>query len=310
MARQQGWSKRRKARTAQQRNRPPLAAHRAFAPLLGIWGALLGGLIVSVLPATLVGMALRGTVIGTWDKPILASLAAALLGGGLFVFAADRHSRARREAEGASLVKAAAPSMHPIDPARDLGTKSLDDPLGAMPFSTPAWRDADLDMPAGKPANAPSAAQMVEPAAAPIELDLSEFAELPGRNAVWVEEASEPVAASPVAPASAPPPALHAVPPPEPGTAALGRLRAIALNELSMAEMVERFAAALHEHRAAPPVRGPATSEFAAREAALADALKALSGLSGGALVRGAAENREDPLHTALSQLQAQRGAA
>ena len=165
-------------------------------------------------------------------------------------------------------------------------------------------------MPAGKPANAPSAAQMVEPAAAPIELDLSEFAELPGRNAVWVEEAPEPVVASPVAPASAPPPALHAVPPPEPGTAALGRLRAIALNELSMAEMVERFAAALHEHRAAPPVRGPATSEFAAREAALADALKALSGLSGGALVRGAAENREDPLHTALSQLQAQRGAA
>lgn len=306
MARQQGRSK--------QRNRPPLAAHRAFAPLLGIWGALLGGLAVFVLPTTLVGMALRGTVIGTWDidpQPILATLAAALLGGGLFAFAADRHSRASRESEGISLVKAAGRSMRPIDPARDLGTKSLDDPLGAMPFSTPAWRDADLTVPARQTAPAPAPEKTAEPAAAPVELDLSEFAQLPGRNAVWVEEAPEPVAAAPVAPQTAAPPVLHAVPPqPEPGTAALARLRAIALDELSMAEMVERFAAALHEHRAAPQVRALATAELAAREAALADALKALSVLSGGAAFRDAAPDHEDPLRAALSQLQAQRGAA
>jgi len=51
------------------RQRPaklPLAAHRAFAPLLGAWGALLGAGVVVVLPEPMVAQMLRGTLIGTW----------------------------------------------------------------------------------------------------------------------------------------------------------------------------------------------------------------------------------------------------
>jgi hypothetical protein len=90
---------------------------------------------------------------------------------------------------------------------------------------------------------------------------------------------------------------------PEPGTAALARLRAVPTSELSMAEMVERFAGALHEHRASPPTRALSAADLAAREAALAEALKALAALSGG----DASDKSREPLRAALAQLQAPR---
>jgi len=76
-----------------------------------------------------------------------------------------------------------------------------------------------------------------------------------------------------------------------------------------MAEMVERFAAALHQHRTSAPVRTLGAAELAAREAALAEALKALATLSG---IGGApaAGDQDDPLRAALSQLQPRRDAA
>jgi hypothetical protein len=98
--------------------------------------------------------------------------------------------------------------------------------------------------------------------------------------------------------------------PPEPGTAALARLRAVPPSELSLAEMVERFAAALQEHRDTPPARALGGADLAAREAALAEALKALTALSGGVPADSPAGERDAPLRAALAQLQTRRGAA
>jgi hypothetical protein len=309
------------------RKRParlPLAAHRAYPPILGLWGALLGAGVVVVLPEAMVLEMLHGTLIGTWAaaaQPSLAWIAGGLLGTLLFAFGAWRHVGARRSIQGPSVVKMAARQVNPINPARDLGSLRLDDPVETMPFSTPAWRDADPGDP--QPAPAPA------PAAAPRELDLGEFAELPGRNAVWVEEPAPAQNAAP-APAPAPEPApVAAAPvaerpaasasrvsalPPAPGKAALARLRAVPASELSLAEMVERFAGALHEMRETAPGRSLGPGDLAAREAAMAEALKALEALSGKGRPAPRLPRRDESLHGVRIRFQPQyqraRGAA
>lgn len=306
------------------RQRPaklPLAAHRAFAPLLGAWGALLGAGVVVVLPEPMVAQMLRGTLIGTWAaaaQPALAWIAGGLLGVLLFAFAAWRHVRARRGKRGPSIAAMAARRVTPINPARDLGSLRLDDPVETMPFSTPAWRDADAGdaqrAAVPEPASAPAAKAAAEAApaaaAAPRELDLAEFAELPGRNAVWVEEAAPAVAEPAPAPAlSAAAPAAHphrstSAPLPVPGSAALARLRAVPANQLSLAEMVERFAGALHEVRETSPGRSLGPGDLAAREAALAEALRALEALSGTNRPAPRLPRRDEPLPAARARLQ------
>lgn len=301
----------------------PLAGHWAFAPLLGMWGMLAGAGVVLVLPAALVEQLLQGTLIGTWGSSrqlMLAGLAAVLLGLPLFAIAARRHMAARRSLHGSSIVKRAVRQVTPINPARDLGSLRLDDPVDTMPFTTPAWRDADLEDPQPFAARTPEP----EPEPEPRELDLSQFAELPGRNAVWVEEAPavpEPVAPTAFAPvptpaAPAPAPAdphpeirarslrTAAEPPAAPGTAALARLRAVPTSQLSLAEMVERIAGALHEVRELSPARSLAPADLAAREAALAEALKALEALSGKGRPAPRLPRREEPLHAAHSRFQ------
>lgn len=311
---QQSSSERRASRTSYRPVKMPLSAHRAFAPLLGIWGALLGAGVVLVLPAALVEQLLASTLIGTWGNSgqlVLAGVTAALLGMLLFAIAALRHVAARRRMQGPSMVKMAMRNVTPINPARDLGSLRLDDPVDTMPFSTPAWRDADLDDPkphVGSP--------KPEPEMEPRELDLSQFAELPVRNAVWVEEAAdapEPAAPS-LSPAPAPAPAhpraeirartLRTAAEPPPGTAALARLRAVPASELSLAEMVERFAGALHEVREMSPARNLAPADLAAREAALAEALKALEALSGKGRPAPRLPRREESLHAARARFQ------
>ncbi|GAA0764472.1 hypothetical protein GCM10009076_20510 [Erythrobacter ramosus] len=305
---QQDRPKERAPRKARGRTVRSLVAHRAFAPILGLWGTMLAGLTVMVLPSALIEQALSGTMIGASGlplQPIAAAIAALLLGGGLFAIAAGASLRARRRAGEPSILKRA---IHPIDPLRDLGSSSLDDPIETTRFATPAWLDAEmLDV-------AP------ETQSVPRELNLAEFAELPGRNAVWVEDVAEPVAQHAPEPAPEPLPvaepvadepvtdtavtALHqAATVPDPGTAALARLRAQPTSELSMAEMVERFAGALHEHRTSPPTRALTAADLAAREAALAEALKALAALSG----ESTSDAAKEPLRAALAQLQTPR---
>jgi hypothetical protein len=299
---QQKQSKRRRRAKARNRQSGGLVAHRAFAPMLGLWGAALGGGTVVVLPGQAVTAALAKTgmnALGAAGQYVLAGAAALLLGALLFMVAASLSNRSRKRADAPSIAEVAARRVRTIDPARDLGSRSLDEPVETPPFARPAYA----------PAAAPSPAATAQPDAAPmpppLALDLAEFAQMPGRNAVWVEQAPAPqpaplpaplVAAARSAPARAP----------EPGAGAITRLRAAPTDALSLAEVVERFAAALHDHRAAEAGSPGHNRDLAARDAALAEALKALAALSADPQAPAAGE----PLRDALTRLQRVGGRA
>ena len=144
----------------------------------------------------------------------------------------------------------------------------------------------------------------------PRSLDLGEFAELPGRNAVWVEDAGSPrseVLQEPASPKSEP------VQTPQ---SALEKLRQKPAEELSLVEMVERFAAALHNHQAQERKRY--AEGQVARETALAEALKALSLFTEAGfdkddqpqVTESQIGQTEGELRAALERLQQMRGAA
>lgn len=147
--------------------------------------------------------------------------------------------------------------------------------------------------------------------ARPRALDLGEFGALPGRNAVWVEEPA-PAATAPQAERESPT-ALRPEPVP---ASALEKLRRKPPEELSLVEMVERFAAALHDHQSTERARS--TNARPGRDAALAEALKALSLFTErGFDWDGAAcadetqiSQTEHELRDALMRLQNLRGAA
>lgn len=306
--------------------RRPLALHPLFGFVLGLWGAALGGLVTLVMPRNLVleAAAKAGLAgIGANAPFVLAAVAALMLGGVMFAVAGlitRAASKARRPQDTPSLAALAVRHVQTIDPARELGSRSLDDPIEAMPFASlkPEFETDPQEV-----------AKEAEAAPPPLELDLEEFGALPGRNAVWVEAGSilgtspEPDAPAFV-PAPAPPvaepelaetpaepvpePVLQAVAPSPrpPAPSAIEHLRAVPTSELSLVQMVERFAAALHEHQSAAPGQGPQRADQAGREAGLAEALKALAAFSPD-------ENptaRGEPLRAALTRLQELRGAA
>lgn len=295
------------------RKRAPglLVAHQVFAPMMGLWGAVLAGASVMVVPGPVFAGAIAGTMLadlGALAQPAIAGLAAVLLGTALFVIAAAASRKASRRGETLSVAEFAVRRV--IDPARDLGGQSLDDPLDTMPFAKPAWQDV-AETAAEPEFTAPPALED-ESGPAPLSMDLAAFAELPGRNAVWVEENVAEAESEADADVSEPLPEIDQpvasvtvanLPLPEPGTAALARLRAVPTSELSLAEMVERFAGALHEHRTSPPARSLSAADLAAREAALAEALKALAALSG----EDASSSVREPLRAAIAQLQTPR---
>lgn len=296
-----------------------LFAHRVFALLLGLWGMALGGLSVMVLPRRsfrFIVDVLPEAVPDRAVQPVLAILAAIVLAATMFVVGKVITVRVRRAGDTPPIVRAARRHIRPIDPARDLGSRSLDDPLDTDAFAGPAWHEesdeAAMPQPAPDP-RATSHADSVETTTEPLELDLAAFAAMPGRNAVWVEEPAPAAAAGPAAAempvVPAPVAELRDVGTalPEPGAAALARLRAIPPDQLSLAEMVERFAGALQERRASPPARALSAADLAAREAALGEALKALAALSG--VANDKRVGREEPLRAALAQLRS-RGAA
>jgi hypothetical protein len=302
--------------------RRPLALHPLFGFVLGLWGAALGGLVTLVLPRNLVleAAATAGLAgIGVNAPFVLAAIAALMLGGMMFAVASlitRAASKARRPQDTPSLAALAVRHVQTIDPARELGSRSLDDPIEAMPF---AGLKPEFET------DAQEVAEEAEAAPPPLELDLEEFGALPGRNAVWVEAGSilgtstapdapafaaapVPPLAEPELPEPAPEPVLQAVVPAPrpPAPSAIEHLRAVPTSELSLVQMVERFAAALHEHQSAAPGQGPQRADQAGREAALAEALKALAAFSPD-------ENptaRGEPLRAALTRLQELRGAA
>jgi hypothetical protein len=262
------------------RARRPVTAHPAFPAMIGVWGAVLGALSIAVLPASLVE-----TAIAMAGSDLIVSEARIALGGALGAALglccltlgklAGRTHRVSATARGPRGVEA-------IDPLTDLGSPSLDAPLVALADGDreddDAWLPAldleSLDEPACPEVEStlspPDHSDMPPPRA----LDLGEFAELPGRNAVWVEE-----------------PALDAIamagPAPRPAPSAIARLRAVPPGELSLCEMVERLAAALQEYQAAHDESAAAPDSEGDREALLNEALGAL----GRVTARGFAEH-------------------
>ena len=144
----------------------------------------------------------------------------------------------------------------------------------------------------------------------PRALDLEQFGELAGRDGVWVQEPSSPKSESPVEPA------LKQATPSHIPKSALEKLRQTPAEELSLVEMVERFAAALHDHQAQERKRYIANQ--GEREAVLAEALKALSLFTEAGFDKADREplsdseigQTEDELRAALERLQQMRGAA
>lgn len=302
------------------RPRRPLALNPLFGPVLGLWGAALGCLVTLVLPRELVLVAAAGTGlagIGANAPFVLAAITALVVGGVVVAIAGlvTRASiKARRPADTPSLAAKAVRHVQTIDPASELGSLSLDDPIEEMPF---------VGLKPEFEADAQNMAAASETAPPPLELDLEEFGALPGRNAVWVEDSgflgvsqetaappvAEPVVAeAPPAPEPAPEPVEPAVSraPRPPSPSAIERLRAVPTGELSLVQMVERFAAALHEHQSAPPEQNAHRADQAGREAALAEALKTLAAFS--PEESGTAQG--EPLRAAMARLQELRGAA
>jgi hypothetical protein len=148
----------------------------------------------------------------------------------------------------------------------------------------------------------------------PLSVDLNEFGSLPGRNAVWVEESKQAQQEVPEADQAA-----DAVAPqtsPRVPATALEKLRQTPTEDLSLVEMVERFAAALHDRQ--EQERAHAIHGYTSRENALAEALKALSLFTDagfdqrkpGHVSDSEIGKTEGELRGALERLQNLRGAA
>ncbi|GMN03426.1 hypothetical protein [Erythrobacter sp. MTPC3] len=257
----------------------PLVAHPAFIPMLTVWGALLCGLSAIVAPPWLAERFTAITGLGTaagYGAAVFAGLAA-LIGGTIAFCAAMLVKRATIDAHSnGAVARMATTLVRPIDPATELGSDSLDAPIEDRADLTdgPSIPDAG-EMPAEGGSNLPR------------DLSLGEFAELKGRNAVWVEETEDEAFDHGVSvtaddltadfsdsqPEIAAPEEIE-TPPVMP--AAVAKLRKVPPQDLSLIQMVERFAVALHERQEAEQMdKGAHTADT--RDAQLAQALKALS---------------------------------
>lgn len=363
--------------------------HRAFVPMVTIWGGLLLALMTAVLPDQPIARvsSLTGIYLPLLMMRIILAVGFGLAGAllGYIVASALSHRTKLMDGEGGLVFALKSRELQPINPAADLGSESLDAPLEETPsrgsaefsevedadpafeqvgeaagdefsqrepklgelaqrgydieapedfgdeasrnakgewaFTRKHFKDALIESCEGATCEAAQTPDSVQtPLTAqdahvgtmvrnqkPRALDLSEFASLPERNGVWVEENSAKTVLSP-----------------EPADAtvtknpenALEKLRQKPAENLSLVEMVERFAGALHEHQTqerARAVHGEAT-----REAALAQALKALSlfterGFDQGTRARSndnVIGQTEEELRSALARLQDLRGAA
>ncbi len=357
------------------RNRLPIAAHPFFVPALTVWGASLSGLIVMVLPASIINQITTASALGVLDgfaRYFFAGLAAAL--GGAFGFFAATKWRDRLPGRSEALIDRAADHVRPIDPASELGSESLDAPIDEEPVETeqveqePVAEDepvidepenteieetlelgADLEAtpepapepvegPAEEPAQVdPLANEHLEPAREAAETETPEPASrLPlrrrrnrGKQLELVQALSDHRARqtalnkdhldlsefTQLAEKS------RAASPPRKPTA-VETLRAVPPQDLSLVQMVERLAVALHERQEVARNRPPA-EQATERDAALAEALKALSvftekGLAANDKAATLAESQagesedgtERELREALGKLQTMRGAA
>jgi len=213
------------------------------------------------------------------DTSAFLAIAAAILGGA-FLYLAARALNARSAPVSSDIGVAAEPdeAVLPINPAQDLGSDSLDAPIEDMFLFEPEHPEEEPVI-----AEEPVEAEDEEPAVEPKE-------------------------------EVAPPENTGPAPKPLPKSA-LEELRQTPTEELSLVQMVERFAAALHDYQKQEHARMAATGP--GRDVALAEALKALDlfterGFDKGGAATGTANlgETERELQAALTKLQNLRGAA
>ena len=313
--------------------RTPIAAHKSFVPLIAGWGSALAGLTIVIVPDA----ALRSIVelaqlsaLGGYARIALALLAA--LFGGLIAYAAARAIAKTVITNAAQSVedKFVEDELRVIDPSSELGSDSLDAPIESVDeISSVAEEEQpeETDEPQKEalqtaifgslgngldprmPANI-----LTEP------LELADVAEVVEEDDVTEEAVSEPEPEP--EPASPPAPPIPADAPDFLRGSAVESLRNMSTDNMSLIQMVERFATALHAHQAAVGENGQPR-----RDAALAEALRALSlftqskeeaeaitqkeaaSLTPGGFT-GRAQETERELRDALEKLQKLSGAA
>lgn len=296
-----------------------IASWRFFVPLIALWGAALGALSVLVLPISLVlriAMATGLSGLGASAAYVFAALAALAIGA-IAVFAAIAFKRSELGFESAfASVRGTKRDIEPIDPTEELGSDSLDAPIEIEPLlvseidpefdqeiaalkagpvrGNEAGRDENLLYLVEDQICEAAESDEFDVPGSPRELNLAEFAEMPGRNGVWIEEqtgeqaretgtetgtetgaetGNVPLEEAPLEAAATVPLAARIAPS---APTALEKLRQAPVQELSIVHMVERFAAALHDHQDAAR-RRPGSHHLRENDAALAEALRALT---------------------------------
>ena len=281
----------------------PLITHKVFIPILSVWGAALGGLNVMALSGVTIARLSMFTGLGALGSSAKVAFAvvAALIGGGLaFIIASFVQNKAQRKSQNGPIAAFAARRVRPIDPAAELGSESLDSPIEDMPFSMAqeeepdeaeddyafdmedmgdelqtdelqtdelqgdeAWIEAmDLaddisDFEAEFDAGQDKGQDTESDTRHDDTLDLNDFHALDNVDAVV--EATDTLA-------------THSD---DAAKTAIEKLRQTQPSELSIVQLVERFAAALHDVQEKAP--HAMNDQEPQRDKALAQALKALS---------------------------------
>ncbi|MGB3805896.1 MAG: hypothetical protein WA936_01725 [Erythrobacter sp.] len=265
-----------------------ISTHGAFVAILTVWGAALLGLSVAVLsPAAIARMA---AVTGTGSlqaaaQPVFSLLAAAIGAAIAGPAALALHRRSTAQIAQNTIIPglkghfdefaiSAAP-VEPIDPKSELGSDSLDEPVTTMPFAAQTEDDPEpVDEIVAKADILDAAPFSGAYRQAPRAMSLTDFGQMSERDGVWVIEPAAVHDGDNDADGDTIPPAEdeqagHAgLDKPVGPTRALAQLRAARTDDLSLLQMVERFAAALHAHH--DGASGPQ------RDEALAQSLRAL----------------------------------
>ncbi len=261
-----------------------IAAHPAFLPMLTLWGAALLGLSVAVLSpgaiARIVAIT-NGSALGSGAHAMFAA-SAGLLGAALAFCAARAmgdYTRPRIsskailpclaahlcEDEAFATVSSDQPQQRNEENAQE---QSQPDEADAAVETSETATDYSADLAEPQLAD-PQVAADPSVGSRPRALDLTEFGQLAGRDGVWVHETVE----MPESNGDASRDAVLADSTVSAGpTRALEQLRGTATRDLSLLQMVERFAAALHAQQDAD--RDALRKD--ASDAGLAEALRAL----------------------------------
>lgn len=305
---------------SRRKNTKPISAHPVFVPTLAVWGAAVGGLGVYVLPQGLTARIAQLSPVTIADGLAHIAVAgiAAAIGAACMLLVA---MAARRAAVGGS-DEGTDDDVYTIDPAEELGSDSLDAPIkedeiefdeGYNPDAfndfESEWVESDGEEVGDEPVE-DAREDRPEPALAdePVETgrpDTREIETIQKLNGdlVRMEDELDSIArdfpaGDGIGDAS------------KPGTA-IEKLRAVPPQELSLVQMVERLAVAIHHRK----MQGVKDHSIPQRDAQLAETLKALGrftedGFDNQAPATAKGDAAEHEVRDALSKLRDVRGAA